>query len=50
MTTSDTRRDQVLTRGRPLPLPTGDTAPFYEAARRGELRFQRCGACGRVRH
>jgi hypothetical protein len=43
-------RDAVLTRGMPLPLPTLDTLPFYEAARRGELRFQRCTACGRVRH
>lgn len=34
----------------PLPVPTPDSAPFYEAARRGELRFQRCSACGRFRH
>ena len=34
----------------PLPLPTRDSAPFYEAARRGELRFQRCARCGRFRH
>jgi uncharacterized OB-fold protein len=45
-----TIRDQVLTRGRPLPLPTLDTAPFYEAAQRGELRFQRCSDCGVWRH
>ena len=45
-----TLRDAVLTRGVPLPLPTLDTAPFYEAARRGELVFQRCAACGRLRH
>lgn len=43
-------RDAVLTREQPLPLPTLDTAPFYEAARRGELRFQRCTACGQFRH
>jgi uncharacterized OB-fold protein len=43
-------RDAVLTRGLPLPLPTLDSAPFYEAARRGELVFQRCAACGRSRH
>jgi hypothetical protein len=43
-------RDAVLTRGLPLPLPTRDSAPFYEAARRGELRFQQCRACGRFRH
>jgi uncharacterized OB-fold protein len=34
----------------PLPHPSADTAPFYEAARRGELRFQRCSACGKFRH
>jgi uncharacterized OB-fold protein len=34
----------------PLPLPTPDNAPFYEAARRGELRFQRCAQCRRFRH
>jgi uncharacterized OB-fold protein len=45
-----TIRDAVLTRGRPLPLPTRDTEPFYTAARRGELVFQRCTACGRWRH
>lgn len=43
-------RDAILTRGLPLPLPTPDNAPFYEAARRGELRFQHCAACGRFRH
>jgi uncharacterized OB-fold protein len=43
-------RDAVLTRGLPLPLPTLDNLPFYEAARRGELVFQRCTACGRFRH
>ena len=40
-----TLRDAVLGRGLPLPLPTLDTGPFYEAARRGELRLQRCRAC-----
>lgn len=34
----------------PLPQPTPDNAPFYEAARRGELRLQRCTSCGRFRH
>jgi uncharacterized OB-fold protein len=34
----------------PLPAPTRDNAPFYEAARNGELRFQRCSACGSFRH
>jgi uncharacterized OB-fold protein len=35
-------RDAVLTRGAPLPLPTLDNLPFYEAAKQGELRLQRC--------
>ena len=34
----------------PLPRPTHDDAEFWAAARRGELRFQRCTACGRFRH
>ena len=34
----------------PVPQPTPDTAPFYEAARRGELRLQRCTDCGTWRH
>ncbi len=34
----------------PLPVSTLDSAPFYEAARRGELHFQRCTACHRFRH
>ena len=29
----------------PLPLPTPDTWPFYEACQKGELRFQRCSNC-----
>jgi hypothetical protein len=45
-----TSRDAVLTRGLPLPLPTLDNAEFWAAARRGELRLQRCVACGRFRH
>jgi uncharacterized OB-fold protein len=32
---------------RPVPVPDSDTAPFWEGARQGELRIQRCGACGR---
>ena len=34
----------------PLPAPTLDNRAFYEAARRGELRLQRCCACGAFRH
>jgi hypothetical protein len=34
----------------PLPAITPDVAPFYDAARRGELRFQRCADCRAWRH
>ena len=29
----------------PLPVPTPETRPFWEAARRHELRLQRCSGC-----
>ena len=48
--TAPDRRAEGLTQGVPLPLPTLDTLPFYQAARRGELYLQRCAACGRFRH
>jgi len=35
---------------KPLPRITGENRPFWEAARRHELRLQRCGACGRFRY
>ena len=44
------RRQVDLTRGAPLPVLNQDNAPFYEAARRGELRFQKCSDCGLFRH
>jgi uncharacterized protein len=31
---------------RPLPRPDNVTAPYWEAATRGELLIQRCPACG----
>ena len=34
---------------KPLPRPTEDSAPFWEAAFRGELRMQKCADCGHVR-
>lgn len=34
---------------KPLPRPSEDSAPFWEAAFKGELRMQRCGDCGHVR-
>jgi len=30
----------------PLPVPTPETRPFWEAARRHELQIQACRACG----
>jgi len=33
---------------RPLPVPDRETAPFWEAAREGRLRIQRCRGCGRT--
>jgi len=45
-----TVRDAIRTRGLPLPLPMRDNEPFHDAARRGELVFQRCAACARFRH
>ncbi|HEY1854224.1 MAG TPA: OB-fold domain-containing protein [Solirubrobacterales bacterium] len=33
-----------------LPLPSADTAPFYQALAAGELRLQRCAECGRLRY
>ena len=35
---------------RPLPQPTGLTQEFWDACQRGELRIQRCNACGAYRH
>ena len=35
---------------RPFPYPDHDTAPFWEAQNRHELRFQRCTSCGTVRY
>jgi uncharacterized OB-fold protein len=43
-------RSDFLTHDLPLPLPSADNAAFYEAARRGELRFQQCADCDRFRH
>jgi len=35
---------------KPLPALEGLTGEFYGWCRRGELRFQRCTACGAFRH
>lgn len=34
--------------GRPLPEPTGDTQPFWQACKKETLTAQRCGQCGRL--
>ncbi|MBI2369710.1 MAG: OB-fold domain-containing protein [Deltaproteobacteria bacterium] len=34
---------------KPLPVPSEDSGPFWEACRRHELCLQRCEACGRFR-
>ena len=34
----------------PLPVLNLDNGPFYEFAKKGELRFQKCSACGAFRH
>ena len=39
-----------LPAGLPLPQPTVDDAPFWEAARRHELVVKRCTKCGTFRH
>jgi len=35
---------------KPLPVPTAETKPFWEACRKHELRIQRCQCCGQYRH
>ena len=35
---------------RPVPVPNEWTRPFWEAAKAGELRLQRCQACRRFQH
>lgn len=34
---------------KPLPRPSEDSAPFWDAAARGELCMQQCGDCGHIR-
>lgn len=33
---------------RPLPQPTPETQPYWDGAKAGELRLQRCGDCSHV--
>ena len=39
----------MFTIEKPLPRASEDSAPYWEAAQRGELRMQRCGSCGHLR-
>ncbi len=34
---------------KPLPVPTEDSSPYWEACKKHELRMQRCKACGHFR-
>lgn len=34
------------TEGISVPVPSAESAPYWEGTRAGELRFQRCRACG----
>jgi len=34
---------------KPLPLANEDSAEYWEACKRGELRLQKCAACGHLR-
>jgi uncharacterized OB-fold protein len=43
---SDMRVSKVDEWTKPLPAPDDFTAAFYEAAARGELRYQECRECG----
>jgi len=36
--------------GLPLPIPNEETRPFWESCKAGELRVQRCLACGKLRY
>ena len=42
---AETRPTPAETRPKPVPRPTPDTAPYWEAARRGELSIQLCSDC-----
>lgn len=43
MSSAQTGRD---TSQIPRPVPDGDTRPYWEGVAKGELRIQRCEACG----
>lgn len=35
---------------KPVPAPTRDSKPYWDALNEGRLAIQRCAACGRLRH
>ncbi len=35
---------------RPLPMPTRESRPYWDAMKEGRFRLQHCAACGKVRH
>ncbi len=39
----------TMTLDKPLPVPNEDSAPYWEACRKHELRMQRCAQCGHFR-
>jgi len=44
---TDPATGQDRTSGGTVPVPTPETAPFWAGTLAGELRIQRCNACGR---
>jgi uncharacterized OB-fold protein len=36
----------ITTPNKPVPMPTRETRPFWDGCKAGELRIQRCAACG----
>jgi uncharacterized OB-fold protein len=35
---------------KPIPVPTAETQPYWDATKQHELRIQRCKNCGQFRH
>lgn len=35
---------------RPIPVPSLESAPYWEAMNQGRLTLQRCASCGKLRH
>jgi uncharacterized OB-fold protein len=40
----------MSTESKPIPHPTPESQPYWDAAAQGRLVLQRCAACGLVRH